>query len=389
MSIIVQKFGGTSVADVKKIKNIADKIAKTIECGDSVVVVVSAMAGVTNQLASHCSSLSNLDTKENLAEYDVALASGEIVTSALLALALQQKHIMSRSLLSWQIPIKTDEKFSKAIISDINAQVILDCINSNIVPVIAGFQGLTEDDKITTLGRGGSDTTAVAIAASINADRCDIYTDVDGVYNADPRLIHSAKKIDMLSYEEMLEFASVGAKVLHTRSVQLGMRYNIPIRVISSFTNTSGTTVTNQSNIMEKPKVTGIAHNKNIASISIRKARTTDSILEEFANGNVNIEITHNHDDKLSVIIPLSDLPSAKLILADKEAEIRTDLALVSVIGFGVKNDTKILGIIASSLAKNDIDLLMMVTSEIKISIMIEEKYTEFVVKLLHEAMGL
>ncbi|MBP7190619.1 MAG: aspartate kinase, partial [Rickettsiaceae bacterium] len=212
MSIIVQKFGGTSVADIKKINNIATIVAKAQEAGNSVIVVVSAMAGVTNQLASYCADISSLDTKENLAEYDVALASGEIVTAALLALALQQKNIMSRSLLSWQIPIKTDDRFSKAIISNINNDVLRNCMENKIVPVIAGFQGITEDGKVTTLGRGGSDTTAVAIAASINADQCDIYTDVDGVYNADPRLIHNAKKIDILSYEEMLEFASVGAK---------------------------------------------------------------------------------------------------------------------------------------------------------------------------------
>ncbi|MBP7190296.1 MAG: aspartate kinase, partial [Rickettsiaceae bacterium] len=276
-----------------------------------------------------------------------------------------------------------------AIISNINNDVLRNCMENKIVPVIAGFQGITEDGKVTTLGRGGSDTTAVAIAASINADQCDIYTDVDGVYNADPRLIHNAKKIDILSYEEMLEFASVGAKVLHTRSVQLGMRYNIPIRVISSFTEAAGTIITSKSNIMEKPKVTGIAHNKNIASISIKNIDSAAELLKQLAKNNVNIEIVQSSNDKLLIIIPLSDLPSAKITIADVKTEIRTDLALVSVIGFGVKNDTQILGIITSILSKNNINLLMMVTSEIKISIMIEDSHTESVVKLLHEALCL
>lgn len=392
MSIIVQKFGGTSVADVIKIQNIVDKVIAARANGDKIVVVVSAMAGVTNQLANYCASISDLNLQSNLVEYDVALSSGEIVTAALLSLALQQRGIKAHSVLSWQLPIRTDNSFSKALINDIDTKLLHCYINDGIVPIIAGFQGVTENNQLTTLGRGGSDTTAVAIAASLKAERCDIYTDVEGVFTTDPRLVNEAKKIDLLSYEEMLEFTSMGAKVLHTRAVQIGMRYNVPIKVLSSFIENSGTIITKESEIMEQGKITGIAHNKNIASLHIKTAdlETFDMLISRLANGKVNIESVQRTDNgDLLIIIPLSDVQIAKKILEEIQLsyELKTDRAFISVIGLGIKNNPFLFGEIFTLLTKNNIDILMMLSSEIKISIMVREDQTELALKIIHEAL--
>lgn len=392
MSIIVQKFGGTSVGDIKKIQNIVDKIIGAKALGEKIIIVVSAMAGVTNQLASYCLLLSDLNSSSNLAEYDVALSSGEIVTASLLALALQQRGIRSHSVLSWQLPIKTDNSFSKALIEDIDPTLLHHYLDLDIVPIIAGFQGVTENGQITTLGRGGSDTTAVAVAASVRAKRCDIYTDVEGVFTTDPRLVNTARKIDVLSYEEMLEFTSMGAKVLHTRAVQIGMRYEVPIQILSSFFNVPGTMITRQGNIMEQTKITGIAHNKNIASLSIKivNLKQRDNIIASLAAGNVNIEnIQRLGDFDISIIIALSDLSIAKKVLdeIDTSYQVHTDIAFVSVIGYGIKNDPALLGEIISILSSQNIEILMMLSSEIKISLMVKEDETERVVKIIHKAL--
>ena len=392
MSIIVQKFGGTSVADVIRIQKIVDKIIAARDLGNKVVVVVSAMAGVTNQLANYCASVSDLSLQSNLAEYDVALSSGEIVTAALLALALQQRGISAHSVLSWQLPIKTDDSFSKALINDVDISLLHQYMNDDIVPIIAGFQGVNASNKLTTLGRGGSDTTALAIAAGLKAKRCDIYTDVEGVFTTDPRLVNRAKKIDVLSYEEMLEFTSMGAKVLHTRAVQIGMRYDVPIRVLSSFSDGPGTMITKQSDIMEQDKITGIAHNKNIACLYIKidDAKNLDDLLSKLASAKVNIDTMQREGDaKILIIIPLSDAQIAKKILDEMGAsyKIRTDAAFVSVIGFGLKNNPCLFSTIFSLLNANNIKILMMLSSEIKISIMVPEDQTELVLKIIHEAL--
>lgn len=392
MSIIVQKFGGTSVADVERIKNIANKIIEAKALNKKVIVVVSAMAGVTNQLASYCLLLSDLNQASSLAEYDVALSSGEMVTASLLALALQQKGVNARSVLSWQLPIRTDNSFSKALIEDIDTELLHSYLDSNIVPVIAGFQGITEDDKITTLGRGGSDTTAVAVAAKLKAERCDIYTDVEGVFTTDPRLVNNARKIDSLTYEEMLEFTSMGAKVLHTRAVQIGMRYEVPIQVLSSFSGNIGTMITTQGNIMEQTKITGIAHNKNIASLSIKcfNLQQRDDVISALSVGKVNIETMHNLGDfDISIILPLSDLQIAKKTLDEMGVsyQVRADIAFVSVIGYSIKNDPVLLGEIISILRAENITILMMISSEIKISLMMPEDQTELAVKIIHKAL--
>lgn len=385
MSIIVQKFGGTSVADIKKIQNIVDIIISSQKSGDKIVVIVSAMAGVTNQLSNYCMSITSLDNNNKLGEYDVALTSGEIVTSALLALALQEKGIKAKSMLAWQIPIITDDQFSKSLVIDIKNNKLIDYINDDVIPIIAGFQGVTEHGNLTTLGRGGSDTTACAVAASIEADRCDIYTDVDGIFTADPRLVNNSRLIDIMSYEEMLEFAAMGAKVLHARAVQIGMRYNIPIRVLSSFSQNQGTIITNYKNIMEKSKITGITHNKNIASITIQD--TSESLLLDLSRHNINIDFIEYSNDKTIIIIPLSDLSIARTIISEF-SEIYTNIAFVSVIGLGIKNDSYTMSVILSIFRENNISIRMITTSEIKISLLISEELTEKAVKILHNAFN-
>ncbi|MES2214751.1 MAG: aspartate kinase [Pseudomonadota bacterium] len=403
MAIIVQKFGGTSVSNVAHIKSVAQKVLLTKSLGDSPIVVVSAMAGVTNQLANYCATLSCLTSQESLAEYDVALSSGEIVTSSLLALALQALGTRAMSLTAWQLPINTTGDFSKALINSIDIDYLKSLLTDGITPIIAGFQGASPDGRITTLGRGGSDTTAAALAAAIDADRCDIYTDVDGVFTTDPRLVHNARKISFLSYEEMLEFASSGAKVLHTRSVQIAMKYSIPLRVISSFTEAPstealsteaslteimGTTITNRDLIMETPKITGIAYNKNFAAVDIESDVTL--ILEKLTQSNVHIDSFYRKDPKTTtLLIPLEDISKTKLAIKDEKYSISTDIAILSVVGFGIKNTPEILRDVCFSLKQHNISIMMMTSSEIKISLMLPEKDLEQAVKILHEALGL
>jgi aspartate kinase len=271
MSLIVVKFGGTSVANVQKIEGAAAKVAQEVARGNKVAVVVSAMSGVTNQLVSYCNEVSEL---HDAREYDVVVASGEQVTSGLMAMALQKQGVKARSWMSWQLPITTDDVHSKARINSIQTDELLNRLNAGEVAVIPGFQGLTESNRVTTLGRGGSDTSAVAIAAALKADRCDIYTDVDGVYTTDPRIAPKAKKISRISYEEMLELASVGAKVLHSRSVEIAMKQNVALQVLSTFeeaigSDLPGTLVTREEDIMEQQLVTGVAYTRDEAKVTL------------------------------------------------------------------------------------------------------------------------
>lgn len=397
MSIIVQKFGGTSVGDLKRIKSVALNILKSrANTGSSIVAVVSAMSGVTNQLVNYCSELSDLSHINQLQEYDTVLSSGELVTSALLSLALQQEGAKAISLLSWQIPILTNNSSSSALISNIDTRLILKYLSEGVIPVIAGFQGVNEYNRITTLGRGGSDTTAAAIAAALSAKRCDIYTDVEGVFTTDPRLIKKARKISKISYEEMLEFAGMGAKVLHTRSVQIAMKYSVPLNVISSFKETDGTMIMEREKIMETRSITGITYNKNLAEISIQYIDydIVHQILSRFGESNINIEILKDIDynkKTLRCIIALTDLFKAEAILKSLNLEYQhsRDISLVSVIGLGIKQDTIVMSKIFTALYKNNIPIIMMITSEIKISFLVKEDFTEHVVRVLHQALGL
>ncbi len=269
MSLIVQKFGGTSVGDIEKIKNVAKKVKKELDLGNKVIVVVSAMSGVTNKLVGYANEVSKLTTDESLAEYDSIVASGEQITSGLLALELQSNGYKSRSFLGWQAPVKTDSTHSKARIKEINGEVLLKSLETHDVIVVAGFQGVNDkNNRIATLGRGGSDTSAVAIAAAVKADRCDIYTDVEGVFTTDPRITDKARKLNKIAYEEMLEMAYSGSKVLQTRSVAMGMAHNVRIRVLSTFSNGSGTILVNNEEIMERRLITGISYSKDDARIT-------------------------------------------------------------------------------------------------------------------------
>ena len=382
--IIVQKFGGTSVATIDAIKLAASKVIAANNDGYAPIVVVSAMAGVTNQLVSYCAALSDLCNKDSISEYDTALSSGEIITSALMALTLQQMGYKARSMLGWQIPINTNEAFSNALISEIKSDELLDLVNSGIIPIIAGFQGVTSSGRITTLGRGGSDTTAAAIAACTNASYCDIYTDVEGVFSTDPRLVKNAKRLQQISYEEMLEFASMGAKVLHSRSVQIAMRYNILLRVISTFSDKNiYTLVTNKSEIMENREVTGITYNKNIASIYIRHG------FGDFLAQNFAILDYHKTSDEGHFLINLEDLTIVKnyLVKHDIEYKMESDLAIISVIGFGIKNDRNLIGKITRILQKHNIEMFSMNITEIKVSFTLNEIYAEKAVQYLHEEL--
>jgi aspartate kinase len=390
MGIVVQKFGGTSVADTVKIKNIATKISEAVAAGSSVVAVVSAMSGVTNQLVSYCSAIASLHDHFQLSEYDTALASGEMVTSALLALALQEIGVPAKSLLAWQIPIRTDNFYSKALIKDIETSRIMSYVADKVVPVIAGFQGIDQNDRITTLGRGGSDTTAVAVAAAIKADRCDIYTDVDGVYTSDPRLVSDAKKISIMSYEEMLEFASVGAKVLHTRAVQIAMQYGVPLQVLSSFANKPGTLITDSGEIMEDSYVTGITYNKNLAAIHLSLTKDlARTLIDALGAQKVQIEMVYRSSIErynTTYIVALFDLSVTEKVLSSCGADyaIMTDIGVVSVVGRGLKREVDIFNKVLGMLTTMDTKCEFITGSETKISVLLHESEVEALVKALH-----
>lgn len=401
MAVIVQKFGGTSVANTSRIKEVTKFVRYELDRGNQVIIIVSAMAGVTNQLVTFCSELSNLNSDQALAEYDSVLASGEIVTAGLLALKLAEDNILARSFSAWQVPIVTDAVHTKALVSSIDSKLLNDCLRQGITPVITGFQGITKEARVTTLGRGGSDTTAMLVAAAMNAERCDIYTDVEGVFTADPRVVHQAIKISSLSFEEMLEFASSGAKVLHPRCVEVGLRYKVPIRVLSSFlspqqADESSTLITaTQRDIMEHRVITAIASNKNLLKILISYQKDGDfaKIMMALTEENIHIEhIIYNNGREFSFIVPLSEKNKLELLLEKlqkdtnfMQVQLDTKIALISLIGYGIKNDTDFIGSIIAILNKEGIELQMMQISEVKISLLINDEFTEKLIKLLHE----
>ncbi|WP_294334458.1 aspartate kinase [uncultured Sphingomonas sp.] len=416
MARIVMKFGGTSMAGIERIRSVAARVKREWEAGNQVAVVVSAMAGETDRLVGFCREASSLyDPKE----YDVVVSAGEQITSGLLAIALQAIGVPARSWLGWQLPVQTSDAFAKARIEDIGTDALLASMAGGEVAVVPGFQGVHEG-RITTLGRGGSDTSAVAVAAAVKADRCDIYTDVDGVYTTDPRIVPRARKLKRVTYEEMLELASVGAKVLQTRSVGLAMKEGVRVQVLSSFTGDDapmadtlpGTMIVGEEEIqdVERQLITGIAHDKNEAKITLTavpdKPGAVASIFTPLADASINVDmiiqnIAHQSAGSASATdvtftVPAADLARSLEILAQSKESIGftdishdTRVAKVSVVGVGMRSHAGVAATMFQTLGARGINIQAITTSEIKVSVLIEEDYTELAVRVLHTAYGL
>jgi aspartate kinase len=403
MARIVMKFGGTSMAGIERIRGVAARVKREVEAGNEVAVVVSAMAGETDRLVGFCREASALADPR---EYDVVVASGEQVTSGLLAIALQSAGLKARSWLGWQLPIATSDAHSSARIQDIDTVAVLAAMAGGEVAVVPGFQGLTADNRITTLGRGGSDTSAVALAAALKADRCDIYTDVDGVYTTDPRIVPRARKLDRITYEEMLELASVGAKVLQTRSVELAMKEKVRVQVLSSFSDAPGTMVVDEDEIVEQELIAGVAYNRNEAKVTVvgvpDKPGAVAAIFGPLAEASINVDmIVQNiaHASKTTDVtftVPRTELVRSLDVLAAIKpeigyAEVLSDdaVAKISVVGVGMKSHAGVAVTMFKALADRGINIQAITTSEIKVSVLIAEEYTELAVRVLHTAYGL
>jgi aspartate kinase len=408
---IVMKFGGTSIADLARIRDVAARVKREADAGNQVAVVVSAMAGVTNRLVGWCQELSPL---HDAREYDAVVATGEQVTAGLLAIALQDLGVEARSWQGWQIPIETDTAHGKARIQDIKGAELIRRMQAGQVAVVAGFQGIAPDNRVTTLGRGGSDTSAVALAAALKADRCDIYTDVDGIYTTDPRIVPAARKLARISYEEMLELASVGAKVLQTRSVELAMNEGVRVRVLSSFTDPTapgdnndndGTLVVDEDEIVEKQTVSGIAYSRDDAKLTVRRVPDRPgiaaTIFGELSAQNVNVDmivqnLAADGTTDMTFTVSKSDLPRARAALDGIQpqigyAELLTDpnVAKISVVGVGMRSHAGVANTMFRALADKAINIQVISTSEIKVSVLIAAEYTELAVRALHTAYGL
>ncbi len=417
MARIVMKFGGTSMAGIERIRSVAARVKREVEAGNQVAVVVSAMAGDTDRLVNFCREASSLYDPR---EYDVVVSSGEQVTSGLLAIALQAVGVKARSWMGWQLPIHTSDAHASARIEEIDIAALDASLIAGEVAVIPGFQGLADDGRVTTLGRGGSDTSAVAMAAAMKADRCDIYTDVDGVYTTDPRIVPRARKLKKVTYEEMLELASVGAKVLQTRSVGLAMKEQVRVQVLSSFTGDDapmadtlpGTMIVGEEEIddMERQLITGIAHDKGEAKITLIKVADTPgtvaAIFEPLAKANINVDmiiqnIAHQSAGRdgstdVTFTVPAADLARSIEALNQAKASIGFDelvhdtrVAKISVVGVGMKSHAGVASTMFTTLGARGINILAISTSEIKVSVLIEEDYTELAVRVLHTAYGL
>jgi aspartate kinase len=405
MARVVMKFGGTSMAGIERIRHVAQLVCREAERGNQVAVVVSAMAGETDRLIQFCREASSLYDPR---EYDVVVASGEQVTSGLLAITLQGMNMNARSYMGWQLPIRASGH-AAALIDHIEADVLERVFAEGGIAVIPGFQGVTAEGDLATLGRGGSDTSAVALAAALNADRCDIYTDVEGVFTTDPRIVPRAKKLRAVTYEEMLELASVGAKVLQTRSVGLAMRYNLPVQVLSSFEDRPGTLIVGDDAIedmnMERQLVTGIAHDKNEAKITLTglpdRPGTVAAIFQPLAAAAINVDMIvqsarAGEASDLTFTIPTASLPQTVAELEKAKGEIGfealladTNVVKISAVGIGMRSNAGIAALMFRTLADRGINILAITTSEIKVSVLIPEEYTELAVRVLHTAYGL
>jgi len=402
MALIVQKYGGTSVGSIEKIRAVAERVVRTAKEGHRMVVVLSAMAGQTDGLIGLAHQLSQ---DPDPRELDVLMSTGEQASVALFAIAVKSMGYEARSLLGFQAGIHTDDLYGKARIHDIEADRIMRNLDGGRIVTVAGFQGIDERGDITTLGRGGSDTTAVALAAALNADVCEIYTDVNGVYTTDPNICPKARKMDFIAYDEMLEMASLGAKVLEIRSVEFAKKFNVPIHVRSTFTNERGTMVVAETKDMEKVAVSGVAYNKNEARVTIRKVPDQPGIAYRifdpvFKAGIVVDMIVQNTSQDgmtdLTFTVPKSDFYKTMKLVTDVAAKIGAervlgdeDIAKVSIIGVGMRTHAGVAKKMFETLARENINIIMISTSEIKISCVIEEKYTELAVRVLHSAFGL
>ena len=403
MPRIVMKFGGTSMAGIERIRNVAARVKRVVEAGNEVAVVVSAMAGETDRLVSFCREASPLHDPK---EYDVVVAAGEQITSGLLAIALQAAGVSARSWLGWQLPIQTSDAHSKARIMGIETEAVLASMAAGTVAVIPGFQGLSDGNRVSTLGRGGSDTSAVAVAAALKADRCDIYTDVDGVYTTDPRIVPRARKLARVTYEEMLELASVGAKVLQTRSVELAMKEKVRVQVLSSFNDQPGTFVVDEDEIVEQQLITGIAYDRNEAKITLvavpDRPGSVAAIFGPLAEAHVNVDmIVQNvaHDTgntDVTFTVPRTELAKSLDVLQKAESGIGyarllsdDNVSKISVVGVGMKSHAGVAQTMFKALGERGINIQAITTSEIKVSVLIAEEYTELAVRVLHTAYGL
>lgn len=403
MARIVMKFGGTSVADLDRIRNAARRVKAEVDDGNQVAVVVSAMAGVTNTMVGLVSEAAVL---ADLREYDVVVSSGEQVTAGLLAIVLQDLGVSARSWLGWQIPVLCDDAHGSARIQEIAVDEMLRRFEESQVAVVAGFQGVDAQGRIATLGRGGSDTSAVALAAALNAERCDIYTDVDGVYTTDPRIVAKARKLDKITYEEMLEMASQGAKVLQTRSVEMAMKHHVRIQVRSSFEDSPGTLVVDEEEIVEQAVVSGIAYSRDEAKITLIRVHDQPGVAAKIfgplADAAINVDMivqnisAETDRTDLTFTVGKADLQRAEEVLRGNQQELGFDQILsdpnvvkVSVIGVGMRSHAGVAQQMFRALAERGINIQVISTSEIKVSVLIAEEYTELALRGLHTAYGL
>ena len=403
MARIVQKFGGTSVADIDRIRAVAKKVKREVDAGNEVAVLLSAMAGVTNQLVAYVDEVSTL---YDAREYDTVVSTGEQVTVGLMALLLQGMGIPARSWLGWQVPIRTDSVHGKARIEAIEVAELDKRMRAGEVPVVAGFQGVSAENRVTTLGRGGTDTSAVALAAALGADRCDIYTDVDGVYTTDPRIVSLAKKLDRVTYEEMLEMASLGAKVLQTRAVEMAMKHSQRVQVLSSFEDVPGTLVVDEEEIVEQELVSGIAYSRDEAKITLVSVRdqpgVAAAIFGPLAEASINVDMIvqsvsgDGQSTDMTFTVAENDLERAVETLKKLQEHLGCDdimfdsnVVKVSVIGVGMRSHAGVAQTMFSTLAEKGINIQVISTSEIKVSVLIDEEYMELALRSLHAAYHL
>jgi len=403
MAVIVQKFGGTSVGSIDRIRHAATRVKQAVEQGHQVAVIVSAMAGETDRLVGLVRAMAQV---HDVREYDAVVASGEQVTAGLMALALQQLGIEARSWMGWQVPIRTDSVHGAARIAGIDRERLAERLAAGQVAVVTGFQGLSDAGRITTLGRGGSDLSAVALAAALSAERCDIFTDVEGVYTCDPRIVAKARKLDKITYEEMLEMASQGAKVLHTRSVAAAMNHHVRLQVLSTFTETPGTLVVDEDEIVEQQVVSGIAYSRDDAKITIiglpDRPGVAAALFGPLSDAHINVDmIVQNISEDgertdLTFTVAKSDLDRTLALLEEHNKELGAKRFLpdsrvvkVSVIGVGMRSHAGVALTMFDALASRGINILLISTSEIKISVLISEDYLELALRALHTAYGL